>query len=90
MSTYIFGWIGTSLSFIYKLPQIYKLYKKKESSAISIKAYSIQTASYVLYIIHGFVVVDYPIAYMGIIALLQNIIILVLCYFYKEIANSSV
>ena len=84
MSNYLFGWIGTTLSAIYKLPQIYKLYKTKESSAISIKSFSIQALSYGFYIAHGFIVLDYPVAYMGVINLIQNIIIVILCYIYKN------
>ena len=84
MTTYIFGWIATSLSIIYKLPQIYKLYKTKESSAISIKSYSIQALSYAFYIVHGFIIFDYPIACMGVSNLLQNIIIILLCHLYKK------
>jgi uncharacterized protein with PQ loop repeat len=84
MTNYIFGWIATSLSITYKLPQIYKLYKTKESSAISIKSYGIQAFSYSFYIAHGFIVFDYPIAYMGIINLIQNIIIILLCHIYKK------
>ena len=81
---YVFGWVATILSSIYKLPQIYKLVTTKKSNDISMKSYSIQTLSYALYIIHGFIVHDLPVAVMGIVALIQNILILWLCQRYKE------
>ena len=37
MEKSLFGWIATSFSLIYKLPQIYKLYKTKENNGISIR-----------------------------------------------------
>ena len=39
MKKVLFGWIATFLTLIYKLPQIYKLYKKKDASGISVIAY---------------------------------------------------
>lgn len=84
MTTYLFGWIATILSSVYKLPQIYKLVLTKKSNDISMKSYLIQAFSYALYIIHGFIVDDLPVSVMGIIALIQNCLILGLCHRYKE------
>ena len=87
MTTYLFGWIATVLSSLYKLPQIYKLLKTKKSNDISMLSYIIQALSYVLYIVHGYVVHDYPISTMSIIALIQNGIIMFLCTWYQDDEN---
>ncbi len=79
----LFGWIATCLSMIYKLPQIYKLYKTRNSDSISLKAYIIQTFSYFFYIIHGVYNSDYPIIVMGISSVIQCFIIIFLWHKYK-------
>ena len=80
----VFGWIATSITFIYKLPQIYKLCKTKKSNDLSITSILIQLLGYIFYALHGFTVNDYPILAMGSISLLQNIILSVLYFCYKE------
>ena len=82
--TTIFGWIASSITFIYKLPQIYKLCKTKSSNDLSIFSIFIQTLGYIFYFLHGFTVSDYPILVMGSVSLLQNIIISVLYFCYKK------
>ena len=79
--TSVFGWIATSITFIYKLPQIYKLCKTKSSDDLSITSILIQLLGYIFYALHGLSVNDYPILVMGSISLLQNIILSVLCIF---------
>jgi len=86
MYQYIFGWIATSLSGLYRIPQIIKLYNNKNTDGLSSVSYIIQTSSYSFYILHGVIVEDYPIVTMGCIAISQNLIILYLYYyFHKEI-----
>ena len=51
MEKEIFGWGGTSITFLYKFPQIYKFYKSKTSKGISITSYIIQTFGYIFKII---------------------------------------
>ena len=51
MEKKLFGWVATTFSLVYKLPQIYKMYKTKEVNSISLKAYIIQTFSYIFYTI---------------------------------------
>jgi len=79
----LFGWIATCLNMIYKLPQIYKLHKTRNSDSISLKAYIIQTFSYFFYIIHGVYNSDYPIIVMGISSVIQCFIIIFLWHKYK-------
>ena len=85
MEKVLFGWIATTFSFIYKLPQIYKMYKTKEVNAISLKAYIIQTFSYIFYTIHGIFNKDYPIIVMGLFSFIQCSIIIWLWYKYRNI-----
>jgi MtN3 and saliva related transmembrane protein len=80
----VFGWIASSITLIYKLPQIYKLYKRKTSNDISMFSLLIQSTGYVFYIIHGVTINDYPIIIMGSGALFQSMILVFLFFLYKE------
>ena len=73
--TSFFGWLGTTCTIVYKLPQIYKLYKFKTSKGLSIISYGIQTISYVPYVVHGIIINDAPTFAMGLFSLILNIII---------------
>ena len=84
MKTSIFGWIATCGTFIYKVPQIYKLYKTKSSNDVSTTSLVIQTTGYVFYIIHGFIIDDYPTIVMGGLSFLQGVILVILCCVYKK------
>lgn len=75
---YIFAWIANILVFIYKLPQMYTLYKEKNTSGLSLYSFCIQLTSYVLYIIHGFLNDDSALSYGMMPPLGQNIIIIVM------------
>ena len=44
--TKIFGWITTGLGLLYKMPQMYKIYKSKKIDGLSLKSYICQTLSY--------------------------------------------
>ena len=82
--TSVFGWIATVGTFLYKIPQIYKLFKTKSSNDVSVTSLSIQTTGYVFYIIHGFIIDDYPTLVMGGISLLQGILLVTLTCIYKN------
>ncbi len=82
MKSTIFGWGGTSITFIYKLPQIYKFYKSKTAKGISIIAYLIQTFGYILYAIHGFLINDGPCFAMGVVSFFLNTILCCQYYYY--------
>ena len=89
MEKTIFGWFGTTLSLIYKLPQIYKIFKTHDVGGISLRSNIIQMFSYVFYIIHGSYNDDYPIMVMGSSSMIQSIIIVCLWLKYKNIQNNS-
>jgi MtN3 and saliva related transmembrane protein len=80
----VYGWIASSITLIYKLPQIYKLYKTKKSNDISIISLLIQTTGYIFYILHGIHIKDTPILLMGIGALFQTLILVLLFFLYKN------
>jgi len=78
----VYGWIASSITLIYKLPQIYKLYNRKQSSVISILSLLIQSFGYIFYIIHGCNINDYPIIVMGSGALFQTMVLILLYFLY--------
>ena len=80
----IYGWIASSITLIYKLPQIYKLYQRKTSDDISFFSLFIQTIGYIFYILHGVNIMDYPIILMGSGALLQGIILMSMYVIYRK------
>ena len=79
-----YGWVASSITLIYKLPQIYKLYKRKKSNDISIFSLIIQSIGYIFYILHGVNVKDDPIMLMGSGALLQTLILILMYFLYNK------
>ena len=85
----VFGWIATSITLTYKIPQIITLYKAKHTGSLSIISISIQGIGYIFYAIHGYVKEDLPIIIMGSISFLQNIILFILYLKYKNNQTNS-
>ncbi len=83
----LFGWIASSITLIYKLPQIYKLYKRKKSNDISVISLLVQSLGYIFYILHGITVKDNPIILMGSGALFETIILIIMYFFYRNNDN---
>ena len=90
MSTSAFGWAGTTISFVYKLPQIYKFYQVKSSKGVSLISYGIQTTSYILYTIHGYIIEDDPIIIMGVISFLLNVILCCQYLYYSRFEKKQI
>ena len=82
--TSIYGWIASSITLIYKLPQIYKLFKRKTSDDISFPSLFVQSIGYIFYILHGIQQKDNPIILMGGGALCQSLILMILYFIYKN------
>lgn len=80
----IFGWIASSITLLYKLPQIYKIIKSKSSKDLSMYSYTLQSLGYIFYGIHGYTIKDDPILVMGSVALIQNLICIFLHFKYKD------
>lgn len=84
MQKSLFGWVASSITLIYKLPQIFKLYKTKKSDDLSLFSLLIQCFGYIFYILHGNTLNDLPIMFMGAGALLETAIIVILYFYYKS------
>ena len=84
MSTEIFGWVAAALSLIYKLPQMYRLWRAKKIDGLSVTSLMVQTISYGFYIAHGVTINDLPILWMGIVALVQSLLVIGLYFYYKH------
>ena len=80
----VYGWIASSITLIYKLPQIYKLYKRKTSDDISFPSLFVQSIGYCFYISHGVSMNDFPIITMGSGALFQTLILIVMYFYYSD------
>ena len=81
---HVFGWVGTILTLIYKLPQVVNLYRLKTAKGISIYSYNIQTIGSGLYIVHGYIIEDDPIIVMGVVTLFLNIVVCMQLYYYSR------
>ena len=90
MSKSLFGWIASGITIIYKMPQIIKLYRTKKSADLSIVSLFIQLIGYIFYILHGYTLRDLPIIFMGAGALFENIIIMIMYYWYYEKIDTSI
>lgn len=82
---YVFAWIANILVFTYKLPQMYTLYKVKQTTGLSLFSLCIQLVSYTLYIIHGVFVDDTSLSIGMIPPLCQNLILIYMYLYYKHI-----
>jgi MtN3 and saliva related transmembrane protein len=78
------GFTGMLFSLIYRIPQIYKLYKTRSAKDLSTWMIHTQNISYGLYIAYGFLISDIVYISSSIIALLQNFIILYMHYHYSK------
>ena len=86
----LYGWIASSITLIYKLPQIYKLYKRKKSNDISVLSLLVQSVGYIFYILHGITVNDSPIVLMGSGALFETVILVIMYFYYSKTTNPNV
>ena len=84
MQKSLFGWIASSITLIYKLPQIFKIYKTKKSDDLSLFSLLIQCFGYIFYILHGNTLNDLPIMFMGGGALFETSIIIGMYFYYKS------
>lgn len=82
--TTVFGWIGSVISLIYKMPQLYLLYREKKHEGLSLTSILIQSFSYLFYILHGYFIEDAPVFYMGIACLVQSICLIIMYFAYKK------
>ena len=82
--TTVYGWIASAMSSIYKIPQIYLLYREKRHKGLSIVSICVQLSSYIFYTAHGFSIEDNPTTFMGFVGLFQTFVIFVMYYMYRS------
>lgn len=80
----IFGWIAVSLSLVYKFPQIYWLYKTRQTAGISVASQLVQASAYFFYIAHGIIIGDPPIVFLGITSLTQSLVLVAQYFAYRK------
>ena len=80
----VYGWIATSITLIYKIPQIITLYRVKETGSLSILSITTQGIGYIFYAIHGYNKNDLPIIFMGCISFIQSLILFTLYCRYRH------
>lgn len=78
----IIGSLGIVFSLVYRIPQIYKVYKTRSAKDISVGTIVIQNISYVAYIVYGVLVWDWVYLASSIISFGQNVIIIALRSYY--------
>src|SRR3989344_650934 len=70
-----FAICGIIMSQVYKLPQIYKIYKLKQAGDISLSSVIIQDISYIFWLMYGIGILDYFYIVANSISFIQNLII---------------
>ena len=80
----IFGWIAVSLSLVYKFPQIYRLFKTRETAGISVLSQLVQASAYFFYVTHGIIIGDPPIIFLGITSLIQSLVLVAQYFAYRN------
>jgi len=83
------GIAGIVLSLVYRVPQIYVIYKTKKAEDISVWMIFLQNASYVLAVAYGVFIHDWIYITASILSFVQNIIILQMKKYYKREAEKN-
>src|SRR3990167_418716 len=78
------GWSAFTFSLIYRVPQIYKIYKTKSVEDISVWFIHIQNFSYICYVLYGIGRLDTIYIVSSAVSFLQNIFISFLRYYYHK------
>jgi len=73
---YILGYLAATLTTVAFLPQVIRLYKTKNTEAISVWMYSIFSAGVFLWLIYGCIIEAWPIVVANAITLLLSLCIL--------------
>lgn len=80
----IVGLGALGLSLLYRIPQIYEIYKTKSAEDISTWMLIIQNLSYILYIIYGVFVHDWIYIASSVLSFVQNLIIYFMKVYYRR------
>ncbi len=82
------GIAATVLSIIYRLPQMYKIYKTKKSEDISVWMLLVQNLSYLCYVCYGIFKHDWIYISASLLSFMQNIIIYLQMRYYRKKDNN--
>jgi uncharacterized protein with PQ loop repeat len=80
----IVGLGALGLSLLYRIPQIYEIYKTESAEDISTWMLIIQNLSYILYIIYGVFVHDWIYITSSVLSFVQNLIIYFMKVYYRH------
>ena len=87
----VIGFSGLACSMLYRIPQIYRIWKTKRADDISVWTIHIQNTSYIIYVIYGLLIYDMVYIISSIVSIIQNVIILGLrWYFFLQDSHQSV
>lgn len=78
------GFAGLVCSLIYRIPQIYKIFKTKSAKDISLWTVHVQNVSYIFYIVYGFMIKDIVYIVSSFVSVFQNIIIMILYFCFRN------
>ena len=81
---HIVGLGALGLSLLYRIPQIYEIYKTESAEDISTWMLIIQNLSYILYIVYGVFVHDWIYIASSVFSFVQNLIIYFMKMYYRR------
>lgn len=84
MKAIYIGFAGLACSFIYRIPQMYKIIKTKSSKDISPWMLHIQSISYIFYIIYASQIWDIVNIISGSISIAQNFMVFFLYLYFSK------
>lgn len=84
-SVEILGYTAGFMIVISYIPQIVKLYRKKNSEDVSVYTYISFLIAQILFLIYGFIKVDLPIIMVNIFSSVLCIINIMLIYIYRHV-----
>lgn len=84
MKAEIVGFSALALGLVYRVPQIYKIYRLKSGEDVSEKTLHVQNSSYTLYIVYGVMKNDVVFIASSAIGIVQNLILLCMKRYYRE------
>ena len=88
----ILGYLGIFFAMIYRIPQIWKIYKTKKSEDISSTMFIIHNCAYVSLLLYLLTKpeIDYLLVSYYISGMVQNVVIIIMKKFYKNKPNEIV
>ncbi len=84
MITEIVGYCAASCLSITLIPQIYKIYKTKKATDLSVYFLGFNLLTCFLFFTYGILLEEYPIIVANIVLITQNLILLLLKYVYNS------